>query len=89
MKAPLRRLHHDGHPYRWQARPVPSPGHRVLRLRIFGAGKTGRALQVDLPQQPGRYDHPSADDVRELIARGLAAGWDPHARGGTFPLPPP
>ncbi|MEV4640192.1 hypothetical protein AB0J80_22875 [Actinoplanes sp. NPDC049548] len=86
MRAPLRRLQFDGRPYRWQARVVREPGRRVLRLRIFGSGKTGRALQVDLLQPQGEYDHPSADDVRALIARGIEAGWDPDAKGGTFPL---
>ena len=87
MRAPLRRLHAGDRPYRWQARVQRDPGRRVLRIRIWGSGKTGRALQVDLVQPADDYDHPSADDVRVLIARGLAAGWDPDARGGTFVLP--
>jgi hypothetical protein len=86
MRAPLRRLHAGDRPYRWQARVSHDPGRRVLRIRIWGSGKTGRALQVDLVQPPDDYDHPSADDVRAIIARGLAAGWDPDARGGTFVL---
>jgi len=67
-------------------------GRREVRLRVWGAGKTGEALQVDL--HPAEPEHPLADnaypdvaDVRAIIDEGLTQGWQPDARGGTFTLP--
>ncbi|WP_199536809.1 hypothetical protein [Spongiactinospora gelatinilytica] len=56
-------------------------------------GKNGRVLQV--LSRSGRSPwgfcttdvvHPLPGDVRAIVARALAVGWDPAARGGTFVL---
>jgi hypothetical protein len=63
---------------------------------MWGAGKNGRALQVDLLSKasPGPWGDASAsdcaypvrEDVAALIAYSLERGWAPDARGGTFVL---
>ncbi|MEW9532433.1 hypothetical protein [Microbispora sp. NPDC049125] len=64
-------------------------------MRIWGAGKNSRALQADLLSKswPAPWGacasddaYPSPTDVRALVERGLALGWDPSVRGGTFLL---
>jgi hypothetical protein len=66
-------------------------------VRVWGAGKNGLALQVDLvsTQPPGRYgdpadedgSYPCAEDICVVIDHALGNGWNPDARGGTFQLP--
>ena len=63
MRSRLRKLHLDGREFTWKAdiRSVAGPEgllHRCIRLRVWGAGKNGRALQVDLAEP-----HPSASAV--------------------------
>lgn len=69
--------------------------HRSIRLRVWGAGKNSRALQVDLvskywpaPWGPCATDdsHPTSRDVREVVEYALDHGWEPDAVGGTFLL---
>ena len=82
----------DGqHPLRAGVGRLPS----VVRVRVWGAGKNSRALQADLlsatwpaPWGACASDdaYPTAEDVRAVIGCGLARGWDPDARGGTFLL---
>ena len=64
-------------------------------MRIWGAGKNSRALQVDLlsrawpaPQGACATDgsYPESADVRAIIEYGLAHGWPPDSVGGTFPI---
>ncbi|MBN6050801.1 hypothetical protein JYK22_02550, partial [Nonomuraea sp. RK-328] len=98
MGTRLRTLHTGGREFVWKAdiRHVEGSGdcHRCVRLRVWGAGKNGRALQADLlskflgPWGACVTDtaHPHPADVRAVVERGLTAGWDPDARGGTFLL---
>ncbi len=99
MRTRLRELHASGRAFAWKASIGCAPGsgdcHRCIRLRVWGAGKNSRALQADLlsttwpaPQGACASDaaYPTADDVRAVISYGLAHGWDPNARGGTFLL---
>ncbi len=69
--------------------------HRAVRVRAWGAGKTGRALQADLlsatwPTPWGACDgddtYRTATDVRALIGYALDHGWRPDTRGGGFVL---
>jgi hypothetical protein len=91
MKPRLRKLHLDGREFTWKAdiRAAQGPDayrHRCVRVRVWGAGKNGRALQADLIERPGMetYAFPSAEDVRALASYGLLAGWTPESVGGTF-----
>lgn len=93
MRTRLRVLHAGGRRYTWRAEIRPVSGRREVRLRAWGAGKNGQALQVDL--RPADPEHPLADstypdaaDVRAIISEGLKQGWQPDAVGGTFTLPP-
>lgn len=93
MRVRLRRLHLDGRTYTWWAEIHYVSGRREVRLRAWGAGKNGQALEVAL--RPADPEHlladsvyPTPDDVRRLIVEGLAAGWQPDAKGGTCTLPP-
>ena len=97
MKSRLRTLHADGREYAWKAdvRAAPGPDgrrHRCIRIRVWGGGKTGCALQADVTQRllpaqtQERYPYPTAADVRALIDHGLRAGWVPATRGGTFQI---
>ncbi|GGN23170.1 hypothetical protein FHR83_002721 [Actinoplanes campanulatus] len=100
MRTRLRRLRIDGRDYTWRAEigHVQGDGdcHRCVRVRVWGTGKTGCALQADLlsltwpaPWGACAADgaYPTPEDVRALVAHGLRLGWDPGHRGGTFPLP--
>jgi hypothetical protein len=95
----LRRLRVDGAEFTWYAEIGHVRGsadcHRCIRVRIWGGGKSGRALQADLLSltwpspwsvcaTDGAYPVPS--DIRALIRHGLSVGWDPGHRGGTFLL---
>lgn len=69
--------------------------HRCLRVRVWGAGKNGRALQADLLSGtwPSRWGScctdtafPASGAVKILIRYALGHGWDPELRGGTFLL---
>lgn len=84
----MRRLHADGREYTWRAEIRHVSGVRGVRLRAWGSGKNGQALQVDL-SSADEWFYPEADEVRALIHDGLASGWQPAARGGTFTLPRP
>jgi hypothetical protein len=89
MRTRLRTLHAEGRKYTWRAEIRQVSGHREVRLRAWGAGKNGQALQVDLrPTDPDDDIYPEVADVRAIIGEGLAQGWQPDARGGTFTLPP-
>ena len=95
----LRRLRCDGHSFTWRAeiRHVQGSGdcHRAIRVRAWGAGKTGRAVQADLLSRswPAPWGacaaddaYPTPADVRAIIGFAWGAGWDPSVRGGTFVL---
>jgi hypothetical protein len=97
MRSRLRTLHIDGGEYTWKAdvRAAPGPDrrrHRCIRIRIWGGGKTGSVLQVDVTERPQpapaveSYPYPAAADVRALIDHALRAGWVPQQRGGTFQI---
>lgn len=99
MRTRLRRLRVGGRDFTWRAEITHVPGsgdcHRAIRVRAWGAGPAGRALQADLlsltwpaPWGACASDsaYPTPSDVRALILRGLGQGWDPEVRGGTFRL---
>ncbi|MBA9003504.1 integrase [Thermomonospora cellulosilytica] len=99
MRTRLRRLRVDGREFTWKAdiRHVPGSGdcHRGIRVRAWGAGKNGRALEADLlsASWPAPWGacatdgvYPTPADVRRIILYALEHGWDPDLRGGTFHL---
>ncbi|MFG1843469.1 integrase [Micromonospora sp. NPDC049175] len=99
MRAPLRHIWIDGRTFVWRAviHCLPGSGdcHRGIRVRVWGAGKTSRKLEVDLLSVtgPSRWDacatddsYPTAADVRAVIGYALENGWQPEQRGGTFVL---
>ncbi|GLY37346.1 hypothetical protein Amsp01_033700 [Amycolatopsis sp. NBRC 101858] len=100
MRTRLRHLHSGDRDYTWRATigSVRGDGvdvHRCVRVRVWGAGKNGRALEADLLSTatsvgwtPAATDgsYPASGDVRRLVEHALALGWDPDARGGTFLL---
>lgn len=99
MRTRLRRLRVDGRTYVWRAeiRHVQGSGdcHRCIRVRAWGSGKTGLALQADLlsvswPSPWGACAtddaYPTPADVRALITYALAEGWRPEVLGGTYVL---
>jgi hypothetical protein len=100
VRTRLRRLRAGDREYTWRATigAVPGDGvdlHRCVRVRVWGAGKNGCALEADLLSKatsmgwtPAATDgsHPASGDIRRLVEHALALGWDPDARGGTFRL---
>lgn len=100
MRTRLRRLRAGDRDYAWRATigAVSGDGvdlHRCLRVRVWGAGKNGRALEADLLSTatsagwtPAATDgsYPASGDIRRLVEHALILGWDPDARGGTFLL---
>ncbi|MEQ0560463.1 hypothetical protein ABJI51_15350 [Amycolatopsis sp. NEAU-NG30] len=100
MRTRLRTLRIGERTYTWRATigQVAGDGvdlHRCIRVRVWGAGKTGRALEADLLSKatsmgwtPAATDgsYPEPADVRSLVEHALALGWDPAALGGTFRL---
>ena len=63
MKTRLRKLHVGDRVCAWTAQIRHLPGsadcHRGIRLRVWGAGKNSRLLQVDLLSKtwPGPWEH--------------------------------
>jgi hypothetical protein len=100
VRTRLRHLRDGDRDYTWRATigSVRGDGvdvHRCIRVRVWGAGKNGRALEADLLSKaksvgwtPAATDgsYPASGDIRRLVEHALAAGWDPDARGGTFRL---
>ncbi|WP_374537921.1 integrase [Micromonospora aurantiaca (nom. illeg.)] len=99
MRIRLRRLWIDGRAFTWRAEIREVRGdtdcHRCIRLRIWGGGKTGQALQADLLSttwgtrwSPCAVDdaYPTSADVRAVIEYALRHGWQPDRRGGTYRL---
>ncbi len=97
MRTRLRHLRHGSRVFTWRAEIHHVRGdrdwHRCIRVRVWGTGKAGQALQADLLSlfvgpwgcaADGSYPTPA--DVRALILYGLRSGWDPARRGGTFAL---
>jgi hypothetical protein len=96
----LRMLTVDGRQYTWTAEIRDLRGslecHRCIRVRVWGNGKNGQALQTDLLSAswpPGPYGvcatdsvYPGPGDIRRVIEAGLRSGWQPGAVGGTFIL---
>ncbi|WP_433378376.1 integrase [Actinoplanes sp. CA-142083] len=100
MRIRLRRLHIGERAFVWRAEIGHVEGssdcHRRIRVRVWGGGRNGQALQADLlstawgtPWTACATDgsYPTSGDVRALIDFGLAHGWEPDRRGGTFVLP--
>lgn len=87
MRVRLRRLHVEGREYTWRAEIRRVSGPREVRVRVWGAGKNGQALQADLTP-PDEWGYPEPADVHALIREGLTQGWQPETTGGTFTMPP-
>ncbi|BCJ57612.1 integrase [Micromonospora endophytica] len=84
MRSRLRKLHIDGREFTWKAdiRCVSGPDgrlHRCIRIRVWGAGKNGRALQVDLTEKP--YSAPTVASGDQYVET------DVHGSGETCPFP--
>ncbi|WP_285549150.1 integrase [Actinoplanes regularis] len=99
MRTRLRHLRHGSRMFTWRAEIHHVRGdadcHRCIRVRVWGSGKTGQALQADLLSLawPARWgacatdgSFPTSADVRALIMFALRVGWQPERRGGTFAL---
>src|SRR5688572_28628628 len=99
MRTRLRHVRVDARTFVWRAeiRHVQGSGdcHRCIRVRAWGAGKTGQALQADLLSLSwpapwgacaGDGAYPSPSDVRAVIGYALDNGWRPEVAGGTFVL---
>jgi len=99
VRTRLRRLRIGVSTYVWRAEIHHVRGsadcHRCIRVRVWGAGKTSRALQADLlsvawpaPWGACATDgaYPAPADVRAIIGFALDHGWRPELRGGTFVL---
>lgn len=96
MRERLRKLHFNGREFTWMADIRAGPGadgrrRRYIRVRVWGAGKTGCVLQADMTESPApatpdetTYAYPSAAIVRRLVSWGLEAGWQPEKVGGVF-----
>jgi hypothetical protein len=104
VPARLRTLRLDGRSWTWTARTGrlrdADGQHRWIRLRIWGAGKNSRVLQVDLLstrprgnewRDPADDDsaYPTPADVRTVIEHAVGRGWDPDASGPAFTLTDP
>ena len=89
----------DGRSFVWRAEIRCVPGsadcHRCVRVRVWGAGKNGRALQADLLSMawPAPWGacatdgaYPTVSDLRAVVGYAIAHGWDPMLTGGTFAL---
>ncbi|MGW0215147.1 integrase [Micromonospora chokoriensis] len=84
MRSRLRRLHIDGREFTWKAdiRSAPGPDgrlHRYIRIRVWGAGKNGRALQVDVTERP--YSLPTVASGDQYVET------DVHGSVETYPYP--
>jgi hypothetical protein len=99
VRTRLRRISVGARTFTWRAdiRCVPGSGdcHRCIRLRAWGTGKNGQALQADLLSTAWRAPwgacatdgaYPNPADVRTVIDHALRQGWRPEVRGGTFVL---
>jgi hypothetical protein len=98
MRTRLRHLRIGSRVFTWRAEIHHVRGskdcHRCIRVRAWGAGKTGQALQADLlstylgPWGACATDgsYPTPAEIRALILFGLRHGWQPERRGGTFML---
>ncbi|MEQ4725323.1 hypothetical protein [Nonomuraea sp. B19D2] len=91
----MRKLYAGGQEFVWSGRIHHVTGnrdcHRCVRLRVWGAGKNSRALEVDLLSKAvlpwgcaTDSSYPTPKDVRKVIDYALLHGWDPDLAGGTF-----
>jgi hypothetical protein len=92
-------LYVDARAFVWRAEihHVQGSGdcHRCIRVRVWGAGRAGRALQADLLSRawPAPWGacatdgaYPGSAEVQAVIVYALDHGWDPDLKGGTFVL---
>ncbi|WP_436530672.1 integrase [Actinoplanes sp. HUAS TT8] len=97
MRTRLRHLRHGSRVFTWSAEIHHVRGdrdwHRCIRVRAWGTGKTGQALQADLLSLfvgpwgcASDESYPTPADVRALIEYAVGNGWDPARRGGTYAL---
>jgi hypothetical protein len=98
MKLRMRTLRIGDAQFRWAAELCPyedgTDHYRCARVRVWGGGKNGQALRVDLlsTSEAGPWGHctdgayPTPGVVRKLVDHALAHGWDPEVVGGRFLL---
>lgn len=100
MRSRLRKLYAHDRQFAWTARidhvRTDQGLRRCIRLRVWGAGKNSRALQVDLLSRASRSQwgdpaatdgaYPESEAVRAVIDYALGNGWQPDDLGGTFVL---
>jgi hypothetical protein len=91
MKTRLRNLRVGAREFRWTAELCPP---RCVRVRVWGGGKNGCMLRVDLAStgDPGLCGddpdgaYPTPGIVRAIIDYAFDHGWDPAAIGGRHVL---
>ena len=87
MRLRLRTLRIGAAEFKWTAELCPP---RCVRVRVWGGGKNGRRLVVDLAASgdPGSWGddpdaaYPTPRVVRALIEHALDHGWNPADTGG-------
>ncbi|MFI7641144.1 hypothetical protein [Nonomuraea sp. NPDC049400] len=91
----MRKLYAGGQEFVWSGRIHHVAGnrdcHRCVRLRVWGAGKNSRALEVDLLSKAvlpwgcaTDSAYPTPKDVRKVIDYALLHGWDPDLAAESF-----
>ncbi|MFF3251228.1 hypothetical protein ACFYWP_09490 [Actinacidiphila glaucinigra] len=98
MKLRMRTLRIGDAEFRWTAELCNyvdgTDCYRCVRIRIWGGGKNGQVLRVDLvsTSDAGPWGHctngayPTPGAVRKVVDHALAIGWDPATVGGRFLL---
>lgn len=94
MKVRVRTLLIGSREFRWTAEPcghydLDWDYHRCVRVRVWGGGKNGRVLRVDLEStESGPWGgvpdcaYPTPRVVRAIVDYALEHGWNPGAMGG-------
>ncbi|HEY0754722.1 MAG TPA: hypothetical protein VGD98_12225 [Ktedonobacteraceae bacterium] len=89
MKKKLRKIVVEGMPFWWTADWFYHPDQsRILRVCIWGGGKSSQALFVNLTSKwidyPVSCTYPMPRDIHAVIAYALEHGWKPSARGKEY-----
>lgn len=99
MRERLRKLHFEGQEFTWTAdiRAAPGAGgrrHRYIRVRVWGAGKNGCALQADMielpaPAEPAKNTpaEPATNAPAEPVEKALAESVGSESAEKTYAYP--